>query len=191
LSKRVAGLYRIEGEERQPEDFYASDPAVIPPLLKILGTEWESGGKLIYENACGQGHLSQILELYGHNVISTDLIDRGYGVGGIDFLQPNAFEDLPYDAIITNPPFKIALQFIEKSLKLAPIVCMLLRLQFIESEKRDKFFTENPPRYIAVFKKRILCSKDARFPEGESSAVCYAWFIWERGYKGNPELLRI
>ena len=56
MSKRVAGLYRIEGEERQPEDFYASDPAVIPPLLKILGTEWESGGKLIYENACGQGH---------------------------------------------------------------------------------------------------------------------------------------
>ena len=189
---KLPGLHRKEGEERQPEDFYATDPAAIPPLLKVLGPEWESGGKLIYENACGEGHLAQVLELYGHRVISTDLIDRGYGVGGVDFLEDNPlYDNLPYDAVITNPPFKIMLPFIEKSLKLAPIVCIIARIQFIESERRDKFFSENPPRYVAVFKKRLLCSKDARFPDGESSATCYAWFIWQRGYKGNPELLRI
>lgn len=191
MSGTMHGLYRKKGEERQPEDFYASDPAVIPPLLKVLGPEWESGGKLIWENACGQGHLSQVLELYGHQVVSTDLIDRGYGVGGINFLVDNFYDKMSFDAIITNPPYKVALPFVEKSLKIAPVVCMLLRIQFIESEVRDKLFTENPPRYVAVFRKRIMCSKDAKFPKGESSATCYAWFIWERGYKGNPELLRI
>lgn len=140
---------------------------------------------------CGQGHLSNMLELYGHRVVSTDLIDRGYGVGGVDFLNFNIYETMEFDAIITNPPYKYALEFVEKSIKIAPLVCMFLRIQFIESERRDKLFEENPPRYIAVFRKRVLCSKDAKFPKGESSATCYAWFIWERGYKGNPELLRI
>ena len=191
MTGTLHGLYRKEGEERQPEDFYASDPSVIPPLLKVLGPEWESGGKLIWENACGQGHLSQILELYGHRVISTDLIDRGYGVGGVDFLVDNVYDGFQYDAIITNPPYKFALEFVEKSIKIAPLVCMLLRIQFIESEGRNKLYEENPPRYVAVFKKRVNCSKNAVFPRKESSPVCYAWFIWERGYKGNPELLRI
>ena len=185
----LAGLNRQDGSERQPEDFYASDPAIIPPLLKILN--WESGGKLIWENACGKGHLSQILELYGHQVISTDLIDRGYGVGGVDFLVDNFYDELTYDAIITNPPFKHAVEFVEKSITIAPLVCMFLRLSFLESEKRDKFFSKYPPRYVAVFRKRAKTSKNAKFPEGESSATCHAWFIWERGYKGNPELIRI
>lgn len=542
MTCKIKGLNRKEGEERQPDDFYATEPGVIPPLLKILGPEWEQGGKFILEPCCGQGHLSQIMELYGHQVTSTDLVDRGYGVGGVDFLADNVYENLPFDAIITNPPYKCfsldtecytkkgwkkyneidkndevlsvnpetlelewssineiiikenddlmyhfkkshldimctknhrmfafrdgkllkkendliksqdirrlhyiprtgytwkgneqkyfilpaimgkihaqdfykkemkipmedwlrffgfwladgycrhtknssgyfrktvgikqkednidtvrnilnklpfeyheypdktsyknltvnfeihneqlwaylkqfgksrdkfipdfikdlnvdylkilldfyfygdgskvddvkriyrttslklvedlqeillklgylshvvknsfnnytsyninyspdthynkiyfpsnkkdactidykglvwclnlkkngvfllrrngneffcgncALEFIEKSLKIAPIVCMFLRIQFIESEKRDKFFRENPPRYVAVFRKRARTSKDGKFPEGESSATCHAWFIWERGYKGNPELLRI
>lgn len=191
MTCKIKGLNRKEGEERQPDDFYATEPGAIPPLLKVLGAEWEQGGKRIYECACGKGHLSNMLELYGHQVTSTDLVDRGYGVGGVDFLQFNLYETMEFDAVITNPPFKHALQFIEKSLKIAPIVCMFLRIGFIESERRDKFFRENPPRYVAVFRKRARTSKDGKFPEGESSATCYAWFIWERGYKGNPELLRI
>lgn len=187
----LRGLNRPEGVERQPEDFYATDPSAIPPLLKVLGSDWEAGNKLVWECAAGKGHLSQILELYGHQVISTDLVDRGYGVGGVDFLQPSIYDSLPYDAVITNPPFKLASQFIEKSLRIAPVVCMFLRLSFVESERRDALFTNNPPRYIAVFRKRIRTSKDAKFPDGEASATCHAWFIWYRGYKGNPELLRI
>lgn len=192
MTGTLHGLYRKEGEERQPEDFYATDPAAVPPLLKVLGSEWESGGKLILEPCCGCGHISQVLDLYGYNVISTDLIDRGYGIGGVDFLVDNPlFDTLPYDAIITNPPFKYATQFIEKSLRLAPVVCMLLRTAFIESERRDNFFKSYPPYRIYSFRKRPRTSKDGKFPEGEQSATPMSWWVWHRGYTGPIIIERI
>ena len=188
----LAGLNRQDGSERQPEDFYATDPAAIPPLLKILGPEWESGGKFIYEPCCGKGHISQILELYGHNVVSSDLMDRGYGVGGVDFLEDNpVFDTVLYDAVITNPPFKYAVEFVKKSLKLAPLVCMLLRTAFIESERRDKFFEKYPPYRIYAFRKRPRTSKNGLFPEGESSATPMSWWVWKRDYKGPMIIERI
>ncbi len=190
MNKHLPGLHRQEGEEREENDFYATDPAVIPPLLKLLG--WENGGKLIRENSCGSGCLSIMLDLFGHKVISSDLIDRGYGITGIDFLQPNELDNLPYDAVVMNPPYKLAEKFIWKSLEIAPVVCAFLRIQFYESEKRSKLFDDyGRLRKVAVFKKRVLCSKDGLFKQGESSAVCYAWFIWDRDYNGPTELVRI
>lgn len=186
---KIHGFNRKEGEEREPNDFYATHPSAVPPLMKILN--FEKGGKLIRENSCGAGHLSIMMETYGHKVISTDLINRGYGVGGVDFLKPHELDLLPYDAVIMNPPYKVAQAFIEKSLKLAPVVCAFLRLAFLESQGRVEFFKNNPPRYVAVFVNRIRSSKNARFDLKESSPVCYAWFIWQNGYKDKPEILWI
>lgn len=143
MTGNMHGLHRKEGEEREENDFYATHPAAIPPLLKVLG--WENGGKFIYEPACGLGHLSEPLQIYGHTVISTDLIDRGYGVGGVDFLQPTAYDDLGFDAIITNPPYKYALEFVEKSIQVAPIACHFLNIKFLESARRRKFFENTHP----------------------------------------------
>lgn len=181
---RSALLYhRRPGETRQEDDFYATCPTAIPPLMGLLG--WTGGGKVIWENSCGQGHLSEALKIYGHKVLSTDLVDRGYSFGGIDFLQPTIFDSGQYDAIIMNPPYKHALEFIRKSLTIAPIVCAFLRLAFLESEKRKTFFAENPPKYVAVFSQRVPCSKNALFPKDESSVQCYAWYIWQQGYEGD------
>lgn len=124
----MIGLHRPPGVERQPEDFYATHPCAIPPLMNFLG--WQNGGKLILEPCCGKGHLSSVMEIYGHTVVSTDLIDRGYGIGSVDFLSDHWTQHLNYDATITNPPYKLALKFVEKSLTLAPVVCMFLRLSF-------------------------------------------------------------
>lgn len=104
MTGNMHGLHRKEGEEREEHDFYATHPSAIPPLLDVL--DWKNGGKFIYEPACGLGHLSEPLQIYGHTVISTDLIDRGYGVGGVDFLQPTVYDNLGFDAVITNPPYK-------------------------------------------------------------------------------------
>lgn len=183
------GLHRQDGQERQPDDFYATHPSAIPPLMRILG--WESGSKYIWEPCCGQGHLSETMRLYGHKVLSTDLIDRGYGISGIDFLKPTPFDIEPFDAIITNAPYKYALECVKRSLELAPIACHFLNIKFLESGKRKEFFQNYPPRYVAVFSERVPCSKDGKFPKTESSTVCYAWYIWYRGFKGNPEILWI
>lgn len=183
--KRIIGLHRPAGVERDPHDFYATCPTAVPPLLALLG--WSSGGKLIWENSCGQGHLASILSLYGHTVIATDLIYRGYGIGGVDFLQEQPlFDTIKYDGIIMNPPYRKAQEFVVKALNLAPVVCAFLRLSFLESETRIPFFRDYPPKYVAVFSKRVKSSKNAKFDPNEKSTVCYAWFIWERGYQGPP-----
>ncbi len=189
MTGSMHGLHRMPGETRQNEDFYATHPMAIPPLMKVLG--WENGGKHVYEPGCGKGHLSEMLRLYGHTVVATDLIDRGYGIGGIDFLSNTIYDNDSYDAVIMNPPYKVALEFIQKSIKIAPIVCAFLRIAFLESSKRREFFEQHPPRFVAVFTERIPSSKDAVFDPKESSAVCYAWFIWQRDFTGRPEILWI
>ena len=185
----IMGLHRKPGESREENDFYATHPAAVIPLMEVLG--WEKGGKFIYEPAAGKGHLSEMLKLYGHNVVSTDLIDRGYCVAGVDFLKPSEYDLLPYDAVVMNPPYKFAVEFVEKALTLAPVVCAFLRITFLESAKRAEFFKKHPPRVVAVFIERMPSSKDAKFDPKESSAVCYAWFIWEKDFTGRPEILWI
>ena len=180
----LVGFHRKEGVERQPHDFYATHPDVIPPLLDLLG--WQNGGRVIWENSCGQGHLSKALEAAGHTVVSTDLIDRGYGIGGHDFLAPSWLDGLRYDAVVMNPPYKHAEAFVRKSLTVAPVVCAFLRLSFLESQTRADLFDSHPPVAVAVFRKRMRASKDATFKKGESSAVAYAWFIWRAGNTAPP-----
>ena len=187
MPSKIPGLNRKNGAKRQEDDFYATHPSAIAPLLALL--DWQSGGKVIRENSCGQGHLSKALEACGHTVISTDLIDRGYGIVPVDFLEDHWTDHIPVDAVIMNPPFKHARKFIDKSMTLAPVVCAFLRIQFLESGKRRKFFEENPPAIVAVFSERIPTSKDARFDPEEKSATCHAWFIWYKDYKG-PTIVR-
>ena len=93
--------------------------------------------------------------------------------------------------IITNPPYKIALDFCKKGLELlrdGEKMAMFLKIQFLESQERYKFFKENPPKKIYVASKRLNCAKGGDFDKYKSSAVCYAWFVWEKGFKGNPEI---
>lgn len=181
---KIFGLHRKEGEEREPDDFYATHCNAIPPLMNLLG--WQEGGKLIRENSCGKGHLVAPLQLFGHQVIATDLIDRGFSVLTLDFLEPSWLDSLPYDAVIMNPPYKHAMPFIEKSLTIAPVVCAFLRLAFLESKNRKNFFETGCLKTVAVFSERIASSKNAEFKKKESSTVVYAWFIWDRSYSGRP-----
>lgn len=184
MSKKVI-YHRKAGDTRQVDDFYATCPTTIPPLLKLL--DWEGGGKTIWENSCGQGHLSEALKMFGHTVISTDLIDRGYGQGGVDFLDP-AVSMTGLDGIIMNPPYKHARAFIEKSITLAPVVAAFLRIAFLESQGRRAFFEQHPPHTVAVFSERAQSAKDGDFDNIGAGVQCYAWFIWRKGWCGHPSL---
>ena len=169
-------------EERETNDYYATEPKALELLLKE-----EEFSENIWECACGEGHLSKVLKNHGHKVFSTDLIDRGYGLGGIDFLQ----WDSPYDGdIITNPPYRYALEFVKKALEVVTDghkVAMFLKLQFLEGKARRAFFEKAPPRKVYVSSSRLYCVMNGDFDKySKSSAVTYAWFIWEKGNTEAP-----
>lgn len=180
------GASNHTNKERENNDYYATDPSAAEMLLEL-----ETLNKNIWEPSCGEGHLSEVFIENGHNVKSTDLIDRGYGEGGIDFLcQTEKFDG----DIITNPPYKYAKEFVEKGLNLVNDgnkVIMFLKLQFMEGKARKKLFTKYPPKTIWVSSSRILCAKNADFPgmiAGGGSAVAYAWYIWEKSFQGVTEV---
>jgi len=120
-----------------------------------------------------------------------DIVDRGYpGTEVKDFFTANK-NDLKFSPdIISNPPYALASDFIEHCLDISMDtvkVAMLLKIQFLETQKRYILFRKHPPKKIYVFVNRVNCGKNGVF-SGESSAVCYAWFVWEKGYQGLPEI---
>lgn len=170
-------------ERKRPRhDYYATEPRAVELLLQE-----EQFAPLIWECACGEGHISKVLEQHGFKVISTDLVYRGFGNSrSINFLKEE-FEDFKGD-IITNPPYKYALEFVRRALDIVQSrrkVAMLLRLQFLEGKERKKFFLENPPKVIYVSSSRLSCAINGEFEKVGASAVAYAWFVWEKGFAGE------
>lgn len=91
--------------------------------------------------------------------------------------------------IITNPPYKYAKEFIQNAIKVIDEgnkIAMFLKLTFLEGQARKQLFNKYPPKTIYVYSKRALCAKNGKFEKYPSSAIAYAWFIWEKGFKGNP-----
>lgn len=170
--------------ERQPEDYYATDPIAAKLLLDV-----ETFDGKIWECACGEKHLAKVFEDAGYEVRSSDIVDR-CGNEVFDFLSIENCE--PWEgSIITNPPYKYATEFIYKALSLIPEgykVAMFLKVQFLEGKERKILFTQFPPKCVYVSSSRILCAKNAEFESmkaGGGSAVAYAWYVWEKGYKGD------
>lgn len=184
---KTLGASNHTEEEREQNDFYATEPKATKLLLEL-----EDFSPTIWECACGSGDMSKVLEEAGYNVISTDLIDRGYGKGGVDFLATKE-KNLTLD-IVTNPPYKFASQFVEKAIDIVGEghkVAMFLKLQFLEGKARRQLFEKYPPKTIYVSSSRLLCAKNGEFDKmkaGGGSAVCYCWYIWEKNFNGNTTL---
>ena len=170
---------------REQHDYYATDPIAVRALL-----EKEAFSHRILEPACGEGHISKELERAGYDVTSTDLIYRGYGSTiPHDFLASETATF--YGDIVTNPPYKYASKFVQKAIETVADghkVAMLLKLLFLESKGRKALFERYPPTRIHVFSERIPCALNGDFEHITSSAVCYAWFVWEKGFTGNPQI---
>jgi len=169
-------------KERQKEDYYATEPKALELLLEL-----EKFNNNVWECACGEGYLSRVLKKAGYNGRNSDIVDRGYG-------EVYNFLDITNQAwngdIITNPPYKYAQEFIEKALFIIPTgnkVAMFLKIQFLESKRRKELFRADPPKIIYVASSRLNCAMNGDFIKySHNSAVAYAWFIWEKGFKGDP-----
>ena len=184
---RTLGASNHSEYERQQHDYYATEPRAVELLLAE-----ERFAPTIWECACGEGHLSKVIEKAGYSVISTDLIYRGFGYpASVDFLSRKDEGCFAGD-IITNPPYKYALEFVEQALRVvmpSRKVAMFLKLTFLEGRKRKDFFKDNPPKTIYVSSSRLLCAKNGEFEkmrDAGGSAVAYAWYVWEKGYSGDP-----
>lgn len=183
---KVLGASNHTDKERETHDFYATEPKALELLLEL-----ETFSPNVWECACGQGHLSEVLKNHGYKVKSSDIVDRGYpGTEVIDFLKASK-DDVKLDAprdIITNPPYKYAKEFVRHALDVSmdgTKVAMFLKVQFLEGKARKELFVKYPPKTIYVSSSRLICAMNGEFEKYPSSAVAYAWFVWEKGYKGN------
>lgn len=166
--------------ERSKLDYYGTDPRATRALLAE-----EKFSENIWEPAAGHHLISNELENAGYKVKSTDIADYGFGDELGNFLE---FEDSYDGDIVTNPPYELANDFAIKALEVIPEghkVAMFLRTLFLEGQKRyEKLFSINPPKIVYVFSTRVVSDKNDDFNHG--SAVSYSWFVWEKGFKGDP-----
>lgn len=139
----------------------------------------------IWESACGNGAMSDVLDQTGQNVISSDLYDRKYGEAGVDFLHTNRRAS----NIITNPPYNAAEGFVRSGLHAADKkFALLLRLAFLEGANRQRtIFTDAPPSRVWVFSERITFYPEGAVQKG-TGTTAYAWFVWDRDAQGSTEL---
>lgn len=166
--------------DRERADYYATEPAAVEWLCKL-----ETFNHKVLEPSCGAGHISEVLKAHGYEVESRDLVNRGYGTQA-DFLS---IDNQEWDGdIITNPPYSFAQEFVEKALRIIPDghkVAMFLKITFLEGKKRKFLFRNTPPLRVWVSSSRLKCAMNGDFDAVGGSAACYAWFIWEKGYRGD------
>lgn len=171
---------------RQGNNYYATHPSVTQDLLSV-----EMFNDKILEPFCGGGSMADVIKANGYEVEAYDIIDRGYGKQG-DFFHVD-FPQGEYD-IISNPPYDESLiRIINRSLEICNHkVAMLLPTLYLSGKARyEEIFKKNPPVRVYVYSERINIAKNGDFEQYADSGAnmtIYAWFIWERGYKGKTEL---
>jgi hypothetical protein len=173
------------------DDCYETPAVAVEALLRH-----ERLPHRIWEPACGRGAIVNVLRAHNHEVVATDLVDYGIpitppGYYKIDFLMERRAPD-GTQAIVTNPPFKLAEEFVEHALDLCPRVVMLLRLAFLESDRRTGILEGRGLARIYVFRKRLPMMHRAEWQGPKAnSGMAFAWFCWDREHHGPVTVHRI
>jgi hypothetical protein len=184
---QISKAHSIVGtsKNRPDDDFYLTPEYAIKDILSL---EQFNGDFL--EPCAGDGIVANTIKSIINlaNVYQVELIDRGSNYDYLgDFLSKD-FGDRKFNNVITNPPYSLAKDFIDKSLEVTTDkVCMLLKLTFLEGEKRKKWFKQTPLKDVYVYSKRLQMTRNGEKMKN-SGMICFAWFVWEHGYTGKPTI---
>lgn len=157
-------------DKRRKLDFYPTPPDATHALMRFLNL---SADAKIWEPACGNGAMSEVIKQYCPNVYSSDVALTGYGIERTNFLE----SFIQCDAIITNPPFNISEEFIEHAVSLADTVAMLLKSQYWHAKKRVGLFERCPPAWILPLTWRPDFMNGER---GGAPTMEVQWTVWEK-----------
>lgn len=180
----------ISTVERPTQDYYATDPAAIDGLTQHINLP-----DFVWEPSCGEGHLVRAMEKLGIKVLATDLVYRGIGFT-LNFFDVTS---MPKDChcIVTNPPYKESVPYTMHALSLLrtnDVLCLFLKIGAICGIYRyTEIHKHNPPKYMLPFVRRLWCAPNGNFENmtKSNSAADYAWFVWVKGWTGNPSILWI
>lgn len=185
MAQRIEPHDSLDDFPTQPWGVRALIEHVLIPELGITGRN-DIAMSSVWEPACNRGHMAKALEEYFGLVIQSDV--HQYGNNAVrDFLFADPTIDHNPHWVITNPPFRLAEQFIERACSLSRVgVAMLVRTSFLEGVGRyERLFKSRPPTIVAQFVERLPMVK-GRLTATGSTATAYCWLVWMHGRTPRP-----
>lgn len=177
------GSTNRSGKFRPLDDHFPTPREAVYPLVRHLALP-----RHIEEPACGEGHIARVLEEYGYQVTASNLVDRGYGETGRDFLKG----EKRAPCLITNPPFSLDEEFVLHALALGyDVACFFLRIKWLcGADRYRRIMGPTPPCVVLPFIERI------KFYAGDTpvedqpgwNTEDFAWFVWRAGFIGHPTI---
>jgi hypothetical protein len=175
---RAHSLVGFNPDGRPDNDFYPTPPEMTEPILKV-----EKFGGDIWEPACGDGAMAKVFEAHGHKVIGTDVQPRGYG-SWLDFFM---CADLLAPNIVTNPPYRLLNDFIERAAMFQPEkFAFLSKLNALETIERSRILERTKLTRVWVFRARHSIYRNGTPESDNGGMIAFCWLVWERGYTGKP-----
>ena len=187
IAKAMTSRQRAKGEGHLL-NLYQTPPEVTHALVRSVGLP-----KVLWENSCGPGAIVRVLRAAGHEVLATDLQDyksQDQDLANFDFMLQDRLPFPSIEAIVMNPPYNRTNDFVRKSLELCPRVYALLRLQFLEGQRRDDILDQLEAVYI--FANRIpMMHREGWTGPKSTNFQAFAWFVFNRFHIGPTSLYRI
>jgi hypothetical protein len=185
----------VTGNRRAPLSIRGNDLRETPAVAVYALLRAEKLPLRIWEPACGPGAIVRILRAAGHEVLATDLVDYGspdQNHSGWDFLLERRLPDR-IECIISNPPFKLAENFVAHALELCPRVIVLLRLAFMEAERKSGILDDGRLARVLVFRERLpmMPRADWEGPRLGNAGMAFAWYVFDQAHRGAATIHRI
>lgn len=173
---------RASGYERQTDDWYQDPPWATDALLAV---ERPFIGRVL-DPCCGGGNIVRQLRAAGIDGCGSDIVQRWEGAAVAPY--PDALRWSPA-SVVSNSPYREAQEFIDCALShVKDRVCVLLRLAFLEGQKRASWFADRPLARVWVSPRRISMPPGGKAIPATGGTIAYAWFVFEAGYRGTPSL---